>query len=305
MNAILLALMIAIFASSGLVHASEVSTPFPLWPSGAPVETVDLGEERDMTKPTDNMVAEQRVTRIGNVSKPTITVYRASSDQANGTAVVVCPGGAYNILAYDLEGTEVCEWLNRMGVTAVLLKYRVPRRQGLEKHAAPLQDAQRALGIVRHQAATWGINPKRIGILGFSAGGHLAATLSNTDGVRTYPKVDEADAVNCRPDFAILIYPGYLTVKEKNDEIAPELKITSETPPTFIVMTQDDGVRVENAVHYYLALKTAKVPAELHLYPTGGHGYGLRPSKQLVTTWPERAADWMRNRGLLESTSRP
>ncbi|MSU20391.1 MAG: alpha/beta hydrolase [Pedosphaera sp.] len=280
--------------------AAEPRPVVELWPKDVPGEKGDIGEERDMTKPTDGQVGGKSVIRLGSVTKPTITIYRPPAGKETGAAVIVCPGGAYNILALDLEGTEVCEWLNSVGVTGVLLKYRVPKRQGLEKHTAALQDAQRAIGLVRQRAKEWGIDPKRIGVLGFSAGGHLAAAASNIYEERKYPSVDAADGVSCRPDFAVLIYPGYLTVKEEGDKIAPELKITTNTPPSFIAMAQDDGVRVENAAFYFLALKNAKVPSELHVYPTGGHGYGLRPSKHLVTTWPQRASEWMRSRGLLE-----
>ncbi|MCI0681010.1 MAG: PQQ-binding-like beta-propeller repeat protein [Gemmataceae bacterium] len=271
-----------------------------LWPDGAPGEKGDFGAERDTTKPKDRLVAGKRVIRLGNVSRPTISIFRPAAAKDTGAAVLVCPGGGYNILALDLEGTEVCEWLNSIGVTGVLLKYRVPRRAGLEKHAAPLQDAQRALGMLRQQAPVLGVDPKRIGVLGFSAGGHLAAALSTNHAGRTYPAKDDADLASCRPDFAILIYPGYLTVKEQNDKIAPELAIDKNTPPTFIVMTQDDPVRAENAILYALALKRAGVPAELHLYPVGGHGYGLRRTDQAVTTWPDRAADWLRGSGWLK-----
>jgi acetyl esterase/lipase len=275
------------------VQAAAPAKVIELWNGPAPGDEGDFGEEGDKTKPSDRPVAGKQVIRLGNVSKPTISIYRPAPSKDTGAAVVICPGGAYQILAMDLEGTEVCEWFNSIGVTGVLLKYRVPKRTGRAKHAAPLQDAQRALGLVRHQAKQWGIDPKRIGVLGFSAGGHLAATLSNQFEERTYPKVDEADAVSCRPDFAVLIYPGYLTVKEENDKIAPELNITSNTPPTFIAMTEDDPLRADTAMFYAMALRKANVPYELHIYPTGGHGYGLRPAKDLVTTWPQRAADWM------------
>ncbi|MBI2929698.1 MAG: alpha/beta hydrolase [Verrucomicrobia bacterium] len=280
--------------------AAETPPPIELWPNGAPGEKGDLGEEKDTTKPTDNLIAGKPLIRLGNVSRPTITIYCPPADKDTGAAVVVCPGGAYYILALDLEGTEVCEWLNSIGVTGVLLKYRVPKRNGLEKHAAALQDAQRALGLVRHRAKESGLDPQRIGVLGFSAGAHLAAAVSNIYNERTYPPVDGADKTSCRPDFTLLIYPGYLTVKEQGDKVAPELAITTNTPPSFLVMTQDDPVRAENALLYALALKQANVPVELHLYPTGGHGYGLRRTKETVTTWPDRAADWMRSRGWLE-----
>jgi Esterase/lipase len=274
--------------------ASESAKVIELWNGSAPGDKGDIGKEADTTKATDRPVAGKPVIRLGHVSKPTITIYRPPAAKDTGAAVMVCPGGAYQILAMDLEGTEVCDWLNSIGVTGVLLKYRVPKRTGLEKHTAALQDAQRAIGIVRSRAKEWNLDPKRIGVLGFSAGGHLAAALSNNYGERTYPKVDDADAVSCRPDFAIVIYPGYLVVKDENDKIAPDLNITSNTPPTFLAMAADDPVRVENALFYAAALHKAKVPVELHVYPTGGHGYGLRPTKDLVTTWPQRASDWLK-----------
>ena len=277
-------------------HAADSPKAIELWPGTAPGDKGDPGEERDTTKPADHKVAGQSVMRIGNVSKPTLTIYRPAKGKETGAAVLVCPGGAYNILALDLEGTEVCEWLNSMGVTGGLLKYRVPRRAGLEKHAAPLQDAQRALSLMRHGAAEFGIDAKRIGVLGFSAGGHLSAVLSTT-AERAYPAADDADKAGFLPDFTVLIYPAYLTVKEKNDAISPELHVGTNTPPTFIAIAQDDPVRMENALFYTLALKQSKVPVELHLYPTGGHGYGLRATGEIIASWPDRVADWMRARG--------
>jgi acetyl esterase/lipase len=293
MRTILVLLLVAVhsFAAEPLV--------LDLWPKGAPGEKEPIGEEKDMTKPGENLVAGKRVIRLGNVSKPTLTLTRPPKDKDTGAAVVVFPGGAYHILAMDLEGTEVAEWLNSIGVSAAVVKYRVPRRAGREKHAAPLEDAQRAFGLVRANAKEWGVDPNRIGVLGFSAGGHLAAALCATP-ERTYPAVDDADKLSCRPDFSVLVYPGYLTVKEEGDKIAADVNVTTNTPPTFLVMSQNDPVRVENVLHYFLALKQAKVPSELHVYPTGGHGYGLRRTEHIVTTWPDRAADWMRSRKLLE-----
>jgi acetyl esterase/lipase len=289
--------LVLIAATTGL--AAAPAAPIPLWPKEAPGEKGGLGEEKDTTGAKGGLVAGKSVIRLGNVSQPTLTIYRPTKDKDTGAAVIICPGGGYNILAYDLEGSEICEWLNSIGVTGVLLKYRVPKRPGLEKHTAALQDAQRAVGLVRSRVTELGLDPKRIGILGFSAGGHLAAAACNNFDKRTYEPVDEADKASCRPDFAFLIYPAYLTVKEQGDKVSPELPITANTPQTFLAMTQDDGVRVESALFYYLALKQAKVPAELHLYPTGGHGYGLRPSTHGVTTWPKRAEEWMAARGLL------
>ena len=281
--------------------AADPNLSLPLWPNGAPGETASVGEERDTTNPTDGKVAGRPVIRTGNVSTPTLTVFRPNAGTENGAAVVVCPGGGYNILAWDLEGTEVCEWLNSIGVTGVLLKYRVPKRAGIEKHAPPLQDAQRALGLVRQHAAEWHIDPKRVGILGFSAGGHLAAIASTSGNARTYPRTDEADDQSCRPDFTVLIYPAYLAVKGEPASVSAELKITPDVPPIFIAATQDDSVSAEGSVVFYLALTKAKLPAELHIYPNGGHGYGLRLSDRAVTTWPQRAETWLRSLGALEA----
>ncbi len=293
--------LVALVFCAPLLHADPTPPVINLWPDTAPGEKGDIGEEKDMTKPTDGKPGGKSVIRLGNVSQPTITVYAPPADKANGTAVVVCPGGGYSILALDLEGTEICEWLNSLGVTGVLLKYRVPKRAGLEKHIAPLQDVQRAIGLVRSRAQEWHLNPTRIGVLGFSAGGHLAASASNNYETRIYPRCDAADDTSCRPDFSVLVYPAYLTVKDQGDKIAPELPITAQTPPTFIVMAEDDPIRIENALFYTLALKNAKVPCELHVYPTGGHGYGMRPNGQAVTTWPQRAGEWLGARGLLKA----
>ncbi len=275
----------------------------PLWPTGVPGQTSTASEERDMTKDSDNRVAGKRVIRLGNVSTPTITVFRPDQTKNTGASVVVCPGGGYSILAWDLEGTEVCEWLNSIGVTGILLKYRVPKPPTGEPHAAPLQDVQRALGIVRSRANEWSLDPKRVGVLGFSAGGHLAAMASTSYHERSYPKVDTADEQSSRPDFTILIYPAYLVSKEAPAQLAQNVKVDEQTPPAFLVHAQDDGVPVENSIFYYLGLKNAKVPSELHVFPTGGHGYGLRSSEHAVTGWPKLAEQWMRGRGILRQLS--
>jgi acetyl esterase/lipase len=277
------------------VWAVEPVNPIPLWPGRAPGETNLVSTERDLTKPDEGLVAGQRVIRLGNVSQPSMTIYRPAPEKATGTAVVICPGGGYSILAWDLEGTEVCDWLNSIGVTGVLLKYRVPKRAN-----GPLQDVQRALSLVRQRAKESGVDPQRIGVLGFSAGGHLAAEAGASFNERAYPAVDEADVASCRPDFQILIYPAYLMQKDDLTKINPTVAVTTNTPPTFLVMAADDPVRVENVLGYALALKQSKVPVELHVYPAGGHGYGLRRTQAPVTTWPDRVADWMRSRGWLE-----
>ena len=281
-------------------RAAEPSAVVRLWPGAAPGDGPATTEEGDSSKPGQGLVAGRPVIRLANVTVPSVTVHRPEAGRDSGTAVVVCPGGGYNILAWDLEGTEVCEWLNSIGVTGVLLKYRVPRRPDRDPFEAPLQDAQRAVGLVRQHAAEWGIDPGRVGILGFSAGGHLAANASNNHAKRTYPAVDAADGLSCRPDFSILVYPAYLVDKDRGDALTEAMRVSAETPPTFLVMAQDDGVRVENVLGYAQALQRVKVPFDLHVYPKGGHGYGLRRTELPVTTWPDRAADWLRAGGWLE-----
>lgn len=298
-------LAVAVALSAGAIRSDALSAGEPevvdLWPDGPPGETGDVGEERDTTKPEDGLVDGRRVIRLGAVSRPTVTIYRPAADVDTGAAVLVAPGGGYHILALDLEGTEVCEWLNSLGVTAALLKYRVPRRPDREKHAAPLEDAQRAMGLLRNRASDLGIDPERIGVFGFSAGGHLAAALSTNHAERTYTTVDEADAASCRPDFALLIYPGYLIGEQRGERVSSELPVAADMPPTFLSMAQDDGVGVKNALLYALALTDAGVPVELHVFPTGGHGYGLRRTDATATTWPDRAADWLRGGGWLKA----
>jgi acetyl esterase/lipase len=281
-----------------ILHAAPAQS-LKLWPNGAPGPKNATGPERNTTKPDDHRVAGRAVIRIGYVTDPEITFYPAPEDKNTGTAVMVFPGGGYRILALDLEGTEICEWLNSIGVNAVLLKYRVPEAEGIPRYQAPLQDAQRAMGLIRLHAKEWNLDPQRIGVLGFSAGGNLAAVLSNNHEKRTYDSTDMADNENCRPDFAILIYPAYLTAQPEGGELAPELPASPKTPPTFLVQTEDDPVHVENSLFYYLALKRAKVPAEMHLYSKGGHGYGLRRSDFNVTTWPGRAEQWLKSLGEL------
>jgi acetyl esterase/lipase len=282
--------------------AEQSGVPIALWPAGLP----DLaggsakfapGPEQDTTTAKDNLVAGKAVIRTGNVTEPSLTFYPAPAQSNSGAAVVVFPGGGYHILALDLEGTEICSWLNSIGINAALLKYRVPEPPGVPRYAAPLQDAQRALGIVRSHAADWHVDPKRIGVLGFSAGGHLAALLSNDYQTRSYSFFDDADRASCRPDFAILIYPAYLTGNDRTT-LSPELKVNAQTPPTFLVQTEDDPIHVENSLVYYRGLTAAKVPAEMHLFSSGGHGYGMRPSPEAVSGWPALAEAWLRARGL-------
>ena len=287
-------------AAPALVAQSPAHPSLPLWPDGAPGAQAHPAPEADTTTAKDELVAGKRVIRLGNVSKPTLTFY-APSGQNTGAAVVVFPGGAYHILAMDLEGTEVCDWLNSSGIACVLVKYRVPDSGPYPKSEAALQDAQRAVGMVREHASEWKIDPTRIGVLGFSAGGHLAAALSTHFDQRLYAPVDAADKLSCRPDFAIIIYPGYLAIAEQNFALNPEIHVTDKTPPSFLVQAEDDPVHVENAVVYFMALKHAGVPAELHIYAQGGHGYGLRRTALPVTTWPESALTWLHTIHVLTS----
>jgi len=235
------------------------------------------------------------------VFTPTLTLYKPAKANGAVPAVVVFPGGGYHILAIDLEGTEVCDWLNETGLGCVLLKYRVPDSGPYPKSSAALQDAQRALGIVRAHATEWHIDPQRIGVLGFSAGAHLSAALSTHFEQRLYDPIDDADKTSCRPDFAVIVYPGYLALAEQNFAANPEIRVTGQTPSSFIVQAEDDPVHVENSTVYFLALKNAKVPAEMHIYANGGHGYGLRRTDLPVTGWPQLVENWLRTSHILQA----
>lgn len=269
-----------------------------LWPSTAPGENEPVGPERYLAAQPN----QREVQRLTDISEPTITVYRPAPERNTGAAVVIAPGGGYNILAWDLEGTEVAKWLNGLGVTGILLKYRVPRRPGQTRDQppiGPLQDMQRAISMVRRRAAEWGIDPARIGALGFSAGGHLAAAAALRSDERVYAAIDAVDEVSRRPDFVVLIYPGYI-VNREGTALSSDMKVTAAAPPMFLVHADDDPVPSLNSALLYAELKRNKVPAELHIYSKGGHGYGLRPSEDPVSSWPARCEAWMKRSGLLE-----
>ncbi|MDF1744027.1 MAG: alpha/beta hydrolase, partial [Gimesia sp.] len=262
----------------------------------APIETPEPDEriavwpDRPLLEKSDDEVEYKNIIRINKVTRPAIEFYKSKTAKANAPAVVIFPGGGYNILAYDLEGTEVAEWLNSIGVHAVVVKYTVPGNQ----REAALKDAQRAFGIVRSKAKEWGINPEQIGVLGFSAGGHLAANLSTNYQKRNYESIDAADKLSCRPDFSVLIYPAYIYDAKDKRKMAPEIKVDAKTPPAFIVQTLDDRRLVDSAFNYTRALKDAKVDGELHLYARGGHGYGLRPSDNPISGWPKLCGEWLK-----------
>jgi len=269
-----------------------------IWPGAAPDAEAVPGPEDCAT--TTKLIAGRPALVVNNVSQPTMTVYSPHGTNT-GAAVVVFPGGGYNCLAIDLEGTEVCDWLTSRGITAVLLKYRVPTLQfeGLRESRQALQDAQRTLGLVRFHAARWHIDPHKIGVLGFSAGGHMVAAVSTRFDQRLYPAADAADTESCRPDFAIALYPGHLWKRGGDLVLNPNVPVTRNTPPTFILQAENDPVDpVENALVYYLALKNAGVPVEMHLYPEGGHAFGLRRSEHPITRWPELVETWLQTIGM-------
>ena len=275
-----------------------------LWPGKTPGDIGIPGREYARIHPSVFVGLTKLIT---NVTRPTLTVYLAAKEKNTGTAMLICPGGGYYDLYWELEGEEVAAWLNSLGITGVILKYRVPRRAGDvkgEPASGPLLDAQRAVSIVRSRAREWGIDPQRIGMVGFSAGGHLALATATRFETRTYDPIDAVDQVSCRPDFAILCYPGYLKAKEK-DELRPGLSIPPGTPPIFLAHASDDsdskgGSNAENSVFMYLALKRAGIPAELHIYATGDHDFGVRQNGKLPSSWTQLCVNWLRNQGFLK-----
>jgi len=276
-----------------------------IWPGKVPDESGNIGAERFRMSPAldRKQVEVTEPTRmITDVTKPTLTIYRPPKEKDTGTAMLICPGGGYWNLYWELEGEEVATWLNSIDVTGIILKYRVPRRPDEPKGEParrPLADAQRAVSLVRSRAAEWGIHPERIGIVGFSAGGHLAMAAATSFDKRTYEPIDDIDKISCRPDFAIPVYSGYLKAKDK-DELAPGLRIPTGTPPVFLAHGGDDIISPpEHSVLMYLALKRAGVPAELHIYATATHGFGIRQSDHPYSTWTESCANWLRHQGFL------
>lgn len=277
----------------------------PIWPGAAPhARTLD-GPEIAATVVNaagkEKLVGGKPWIYVDKVSVPTMTIYSPQGTNS-GAAVVVFPGGGYEILAIDLEGTEICDWLASKGITCALLKYRVPCQHVGPYRECPqaLEDAQRAVGLLRSQAARWHIDPHKIGVIGFSAGGHMVAAISTQYENRLYPPVDAADNVSCRPDFAIALYPGHLAIREKNFVLNPAIQVTSQTPPTFLLQAEDDPVDpVENSLAYYAALRKAGVPAEMHIFVKGGHAFGLRPTDSPITRWPALAETWLRTIGMI------
>ncbi len=290
--------------------AGEAPTVIDLWPGKPPDEPGTIGAEYVRMSPRldRKQVEVTEPTRmVTNVTRPTLTVYRPAKDRDTGTAMIICPGGGYWNLYWQLEGEEVAAWLNSIGVTGVILKYRVPRRPGepeREPARRPLQDAQRAVSLVRSRGE-WGVDPHRIGIVGFSAGGHLAIATATNFRVRSYDPVDAVDRVSCRPDFAVLVYPGYLKTKDR-EALAPGLSVPGDTPPVFLAHGGDDIIsEPTHSVVMYRALKAAGVSAELHIYARAAHDFGVRASDQPCASWTRSCADWLRRDGLLGKPARP
>lgn len=328
----LLSVLCLVFASLSLSAQKTVWQPspghtqIPIWPGAAPDPQPVAGPEFAEPSGKDFLVAGRQVVGVNNVTRPTMTVY-SPKGKNTGAAVIVFPGGGYQILAIDLEGTEVCDWLTPKGITCVVLKYRVtnvgpyPKSGPYPESPMALEDAQRTMGLVRLHAAEWHIDPHKIGVLGFSAGGHLSAAISTHFAARLYAPVDAADKESCRPDFAVAIYPGHLSLSaaegdatqgtkkfvvhhpptaDKNLWLNPEVPVTSQTPPTFLLQAEDDHVdSVYDSLAYYIALEKAGVPAEMHLYAHGGHAFGLRHTKSAITDWPQLVDRWLVTIGMI------
>ena len=280
-------------------------TQVPIWPGVVPDARPVTGPEVVTTTGKESLVAGRPWVAVEKVSRPTMTVY-SPTGKNTGAAVVVFPGGGYEILAIDLEGTEVCDWLTPRGITCVLLKYRVPAPRSSPNWGAfpqspiALEDAQRTVGLVRFHAAEWHIDPHKIGVLGFSAGGHLVAAVSTHFAQRLYPAIDAADKESCRPDFAVAVYPGHLSINDQKFKLNPHVPVTRRTPPTFLLQDEDDHVdNVNDSLVYYIALKNAGVPVEMHLYAQGGHAFGLRRTKFPVTRWPQLVETWLGTIGMI------
>lgn len=293
-----------------LAWAQEVLTPKPnealidpntgeeavVWPGKVPSESGDWGEEKR------TLAKDGSIAKIENVSRPTLYIYRPVQSKNNGTAIIVAPGGGYRMLAWGHEGADIAQWANSLGMTAVILKYRVPRRADQPEVGPPLQplqDAQRAMSIIRSRASELAIDPAKIGMIGFSAGGSLAANLSTNFERRAYEPVDAIDQTSCRPDFAVLMYPGGVVDKDTG-KILPQFKVTKDTPPMFFAVAGDDTSAAVNSIALYQAARAEKLPAELHVYSRGGHGFGLRTKPNSTAgTWPRSCEQWLRDVGML------
>ncbi len=281
---------------------SEEPKRFRLWDATPPgPASMASGDEQDVTKPTDNWVGGSRIIKLGNVSTPELQMFLPPKETANGAAVLVCPGGGFSILAWDLEGTEVAQWLNSLGLAAAVLKYRVPTRghEGAEVWQGPAMDAQRGLSLIRDHADQWNIDPGRVGILGFSAGGQVAARVAVAKGQRFYSPIDKIDQRSCAVNFAMLIYPAWIA--SDSGDLNEGFAVDRQSPPMFFVHAVNDRVSCMSSVALFAELKKADVPAELHVFADGGHGYGMRETRLPVTRWPGLAANWLDDQILTKS----
>lgn len=282
-------------AACNAAAAREPDRVVDLWSGQAPGETT--------RHPGDTMPRREDehppATRISNITLPQLEIYEPAADRRRGTAVVIMPGGAYSYVVRDKEGSEAADWLNTLGITGCVLRYRTKDGTDRPLWQRPVQDGQRAISLIRSHAEEWNVDPQQIGLLGFSAGGQAAALVATRFNQREYVADDDIDSASCRPDFALLIYPWRL-VNDDTGQLKDELTVTPEAPPTFLVHAHDDAATSLSSVLLYAALKQHGVAGELHIYETGGHGYGLRPVKgSLVNTWPSRAEDWLRGRGII------
>lgn len=317
MNRIYSVLFTLAVVATSFSHVIAEPTVIKLWPDGVPDAPAQVTAES--VRERGNAAKTNR--SISNVHEPTITVYLPAKDKANGTAVVICPGGGYGGLAIDHEGHEIARWFNEIGVVGIVLKYRLPRPAGhVYPHYTPLMDAQRALRLTRHHAKEWNVNPNHVGVMGFSAGGHLASTVATHFDRKDVPlgTDDAISKLSAKPDFAVLIYPvisfhdgiahggsknklvGPTPSKELVDRYSNEMQVTKATPPTFLLSTTDDGVKSENSVGFYLACKKHRVPVEMHIFEKGGHGYSMKLKGKPVSVWPELMKSWMEQRDLLK-----
>lgn len=290
----MLALLMIITAATVVVASVETINPpvagtaVEVWPEGKMPGSPAREPEADLPSRGDN------ARRITHVSRPTLMLFPAP--KKDSPTIIVCPGGGYSYVVHDKEGTEIASWLNSVGIGAIVLKYRVPNNRD-----GALQDIQRALSLARAHAAEWNIDPKRLGVIGFSAGGNLAAKASTQFDQRTYTAIDTIDRQSCRPDFAMLVYPAYL---DKDGKVSPDLNLKANIPPTLIIHTEDDKNYVGGSKIYHAALDEAKVPNEFRLYPTGGHGYGLRATRD-VRVWPQAALEWLQKTGIQQAQPKP
>jgi len=292
-----LALAVVLLAGPAATAADPLVVE--LWP-GKPPRDVGLSDP-ETTRVYNSPLLDGPTKLVTNVTRPTLTVYLPPREKNTGTAMLICPGGGYHNLFWELEGEEVAAWLTEHGIAGIILKYRCPRRPGDVKGEPPLGpqlDAQRAVSLVRSRAKEWGIDPKKIGMVGFSAGGHLVLATATRAGVRAYDPLDKVDEASCRPDFGVACYSGYLKAKDK-DELGSGLRVAADTPPIFLAHAADDSISTpEHSAVMYLALQRAKVPCELHVFASGEHDFGVRRNDKLPASWTGLCLKWLKSRGL-------